>query len=457
MKKRMFVTVLLMWFANQTACCLAQVRNEPVNVTAYERPIRVACIGDSITYGHSVRNRDKNSYPAQLQTLLGAKWQVINCGKSGATMIKDTGRPIWKESVFQEAIDSKPDVVVIMLGTNDAALQDVEKIKTEYTADCKEMVDFFLNLPSKPRLWLCRPVPLIAGRQDARMNNLKNIITPIVEQIAAGKGVGLIDLYAVLENRAELYPDKVHPDEEGAKWMAREVYRVITGQTPPLPDMVNIGNLVVFGDSTTALRGNLEVYSQILQKELPENQIQVNGINAGKSGDNTNQARERFEKDVLSKNPDFVIIQFGINDSMVDVWKDPPAIVPRIAKQEYEQNLTYFVTALKQRNIPVILMTPNPLRWTEKLKQKYGKPPYDSNDSAGLNVILKDYAQSVRQIASEQKVPLVDVYTIFENYGKVAYQSVDELLLDGMHPNQTGHRITAYRLRKQIESMMRNQ
>ena len=426
------------------------------DMSAVEAVVKVACVGDSITYGAGIKNREKDTYPAHLQSLLGEKWQVINCGKNGATMMKNTGRPIWKESVFQQAVDSDPDIVIIMLGTNDAALQDIDKLKAEYAADCGEMVDMFLGLPGKPRVWLCRPVPLIAGRQDDRMNNLKNVVTPIVGQIAKEKGVGLIDMYAVLENRPELFPDKVHPDEEGAALIAGEVYRAITGKQPPMPEMIDIGSLVAFGDSTTALRGELEVYSQILQKELPANQIKVNIINAGIPGNNTSQARERFEKDVLSKKPDMVVIQFGINDSMTDVWKDPPADTPRVALTKYEQNLTYFVKVLKQQGIPVILMTPNPLRWTDRLKELYGKPPYDINDPDGLNVILKDYAQSVRNIAAEEKVPVVDIYTFFQNYGKVKYQSVDELLSDGMHPNQTGQRIVAYRLRKQIEAMERN-
>jgi len=101
--------------------------NHPIDAKIYNRTIRVACVGDSITYGHNVNDRDKNSYPAQLQMLLGEKWQVINCGTIGATMIKDSHRPIWKECVFLEAIEFDPDVVVIMLCTNDASIPDLEK------------------------------------------------------------------------------------------------------------------------------------------------------------------------------------------------------------------------------------------------------------------------------------------------------------------------------------------
>ena len=118
-------------------------------------------------------------------------------------MIKASGRPIWKDKVFQQAIDFQPSVVVIMLGTNDAAWKDTDKMTTEYTADCRAMIDLFLNLPSKPRLWVCMPPPLIPGRQDHRMNNLRNVLTPIVEKIAKEKKVGLIDMYTTLNGRPE--------------------------------------------------------------------------------------------------------------------------------------------------------------------------------------------------------------------------------------------------------------
>ncbi len=140
--------------------------------------------------------------------------------------------------------------------------------------------------------------------------------------------------------------------------------------------------LVAFGDSTTALRGSLTVYATILQEELRG----VRVINAGISGNTTEMARARFDKDVLAHKPAIAIIQFGINDSAVDVWKKPPATQPRVAPERYEANLRHFVETLKSRDARVILMTPNPLRWTPKLKQMYGKPPYKPDDPDGFNI-----------------------------------------------------------------------
>jgi len=201
------------------------------------------------------------------------------------------------------------------------------------------------------------------------------------------------------------------------------------------------GELVVvtFGDSTTATRGELNIYSQVLRDEVDGVQV----INAGIGGDHTGDARARFEKDVRAHQPDVVVIQFGINDAAVDVWKDPPATESRVSLADFEANLRYLIDTLAADGGQVILMTPNPLRWNAKMREMYGKSPYDPNVEDGFNVRLKEYAAKVRELAKEKKLALVDVYQLFEKHGAKDGRSVDELLLDGIHPNEVGQRIVA--------------
>lgn len=208
--------------------------------------------------------------------------------------------------------------------------------------------------------------------------------------------------------------------------------------------------VVAFGDSTTATRGPLKIYAGILQSELPERQFPVQVINAGIGGNNTDQARARFDRDVLAQSPDIVIIQFGINDAAVDVWKDPPATQPRVSIDAYVDNLRHFVQVLRSRSARVVLMTPNPMRWTPQMKQLYGKSPYAPDDVNGFNVLLTHYAQKVRDLAKAEHVPLVDVEHLFEEYGRQDGQSVSDLLLDGIHPNDSGHRLVADQLIQQL-------
>lgn len=208
--------------------------------------------------------------------------------------------------------------------------------------------------------------------------------------------------------------------------------------------------LVAFGDSTTAARGSLRVYPDLLAKALSAKGLNTKVINAGKPGDTTGTARFRFRKDVVKQRPDIAVIQFGINDSTIDVWRDPPATKHRIGIHYYTGMLDYFVETLQEQKCTVILMTPNPLRWTPELKKRYGKPPYQPDDPDGFNTSLAPYAESVRELAKKRKVPLIDVYAAFQAHGKVEGKSVDELLLDGMHPNDRGHRLIANLLVAQI-------
>lgn len=188
--------------------------------------------------------------------------------------------------------------------------------------------------------------------------------------------------------------------------------------------------MVAFGDSTTANRAGITPYAARLQSSLG-----VPVVNAGVPGNDTTQARARLEKDVLSHHPAVVIVQFGLNDAGVDVWKQPPASQPRVALATYTGNLAVIVSAVRERGGAVILMTPNPMTWTPKLRELYGKPPYHPDRDDGMNAVVTDYAQAVRDLADREKIPLLDIYRAFSGDPR----GVSALLLDGMHPNNAGH------------------
>ncbi|MCW5553013.1 MAG: exo-alpha-sialidase [Verrucomicrobiae bacterium] len=215
--------------------------------------------------------------------------------------------------------------------------------------------------------------------------------------------------------------------------------------------------IVAFGDSTTAPRAvegrELAVYADLLATDARLSERGVKIINAGVSANTTSDARARFRRDVLARRPAVVIIQFGINDAAVDVWKNPPATAPRVSRDDYAANLSFFVTEVKRRGAQPILMTPNPLRWTDRMRSMYGKPPYLPDDADGFNVLLKSYADAVREVAKQTGTPLVDVYAAFHAQGDNASHSVDELLLDGMHPNEKGHRLIVDLLKRQLAAM----
>lgn len=208
--------------------------------------------------------------------------------------------------------------------------------------------------------------------------------------------------------------------------------------------------IVAFGDSLTAPRGNIEVYPGILATDLSHDGKDVTVINAGVGGHTTAQATSRFERDVLQADPDLVVILFGINDAAVDVWKNPPAAEPRVSLADYRANLGSWVKTLREAGIPVVLMTPNPLRWTDGLRKLYGKPPYRPDDPDGMNVLLHDYAAAVREIAREHETGLVDIHALATAYESKGPAKNRPFSRDGMHPESEGHRLIAAALIEEL-------
>jgi lysophospholipase L1-like esterase len=190
-------------------------------------PIKVACVGDSITQG--VGAKSGQSYPAQLQALLGEGYKVGNFGVSGRTLLKQGDFPYWKENKYKAALAMEPAIVIIMLGTNDTKPQNW-KHEAEFAADYRELVKSFQSLKSQPKVFVCRPVP-VPGKGNYGINeeNIQKEI-PRVDALAKELGCGVIDMHAALEKFPEMLPDRVHPNTAGAGEMAKAAAKAITGK-----------------------------------------------------------------------------------------------------------------------------------------------------------------------------------------------------------------------------------
>ena len=205
---------------------------KPVDPADFKVPVKVACIGDSITQGSGLPDAGKNSYPGQLQSLLGDKWKVGNFGVSGRTLLKKGDYPYWNEKAYKDALASSPDVVIIMLGTNDTKPQNWAH-EAEFTADYTELVKSFQALASKPRIYVCRPCPVPEpGAFGINEKNNKEWIKRI-DKMAKEMDLGMIDMHKALEDKPQLLPDRVHPNVEGAGEMAKAAYKELTGKKAP--------------------------------------------------------------------------------------------------------------------------------------------------------------------------------------------------------------------------------
>ena len=195
-----------------------------------QQKIKVACIGNSITYGAGVKDRN-NTYPNQLQKLLGDQYEVMNLGASGKTMLKKGNDPYWKERAFTRAKEFAPDIVIIKLGTNDSKPQNW-KYKSEFEADYRAFIQEFKNLPSKPRIWVCYPVPVVKDNFGITDSIVRGEVIPKTKKVAKAEKVKIINLQKALKGYDAHIPDGVHPDDIGAGQIAKTVYKKIHRYKP---------------------------------------------------------------------------------------------------------------------------------------------------------------------------------------------------------------------------------
>jgi sialidase-1 len=258
--------------------------------------------------------------------------------------------------------------------------------------------------------------------------------------IAANYGTGQRVSYPYLYERrpGELWITTMQGDLRMKIAVADLARGEVPAFAPPAEPVSQPGGVVMLGDSTTAQRPGAidKVYAARVQEALASAGIALSVSNAGVPSDTTQNARARLQRDVLAHKPRVVVIQFGLNDAAVDVWRNPPATAPRVSLADHEANLRWLVATLRHEQVKPILMTTNPTRWTAQLRELYGRPPYRPEDVDGFDApLLARYNDTVRRVAADLTVPLVDVHVAFSQH------DTDRLLLDGLHPNDAGHQL----------------
>ena len=183
-------------------------------------PVRVACIGDSITYGAGIKGRDSLAYPQQLQQKLGKKYEVVNFGVSGATMLKKGNKPYWETKEYKNAIDFNPNIIILMLGTNDSKPINWKSNNNNFEKDYNDMILIFQELKAKPKIYLGIPLPVVKNRWGIQKNVVEDKVTNLIKEIAKTHNLKTIDYYKIFNDKLELLPDNIHPNAKGAKLIA---------------------------------------------------------------------------------------------------------------------------------------------------------------------------------------------------------------------------------------------
>jgi acyl-CoA thioesterase I len=179
---------------------------------------RVACVGDSIT--------EITSYVSMLQAKMNQTSTIGNFGKSGATVSLSSVEPYLLENISKAAQVFQPNIVIILLGTNDAR-QDVYPYIDTFVSDYKLLISKFQALESNPKIYLALPPPIFNNTIGISTSHLADEVIPRIRQVANETGLPLIDIYTPMLNHPEYFVDGVHPNDDGARVIAETVYRGI--------------------------------------------------------------------------------------------------------------------------------------------------------------------------------------------------------------------------------------
>ena len=192
-----------------------------------ENAVRVACIGNSITDGYGIGMSPVNGYPAVLQKKLGEGYLVKNFGVSARTMMNKGDLPYMNELAWRDAKAFNPNIVVIKLGTNDSKTHNWVHGADEYRQSMQAMIDTLKALPSKPKIYLCSPIPAFKDSWTINDSVIVNGEMPIIKKLAKKNKCQFIDLHTSYTYGDMMLNDGIHPNAKGAAKMADIIFDAI--------------------------------------------------------------------------------------------------------------------------------------------------------------------------------------------------------------------------------------
>lgn len=377
-------------------------------------PLRWACIGNSITQGPG-----DQAYPVELGKLLGPGYIVENDGSSGRTLLKKGDYPYWTVGKLSNVMAFKPNIVTIKLGTNDSKPVNWDAHKGEFEKDLLALIDTLGTLSTKPRIWLAIPVPAFSdgsGPTGIRGSVIKNEIIPIIKKVAADRGLPTIDLYTPMLDKKALFPDNVHPNDEGHDSIARIIYRTYLSKST---------RVACIGNSITEYGGGADAKDAYPIKLNELLGVAHYAVNKGKSGAYMQKVSPfpywstGLLKQVIDFKPNVVTIKLGTNDSRAQYWN----------KDKFIADYKSFIDSLNTLNPkPKIWMCLPVPAW-----QRNGAWPF--NGISG-DIIKDQTIPALNQIAKDKGLEVIDLHT--------PMLARENLVPDGVHPNAAGQDTLAH-------------
>lgn len=240
----------------------------PLLAVAQEK-IKVACIGNSVTYGYGHKEPSRTSYPTQLQQMLGDKYEVRNFGHSGATLLSKGHRPYINLPEYKAALEFAPDIAVIHLGLNDTDPRNWPNYRDEFYNDYINIIEALREANPEVDVYVCQMTPIFhwhrrfkSGTRDWYWQ-----IQELIPYIAEYDMFELIELNRYLYHRPDLMPDALHPDAEGAGIIAKQVYSAITNDFGGLSlPAIYSDNMVIQRDKPFVVKGTANAGDEVIVK-----------------------------------------------------------------------------------------------------------------------------------------------------------------------------------------------
>jgi len=398
-------------------------------------PIKWATIGNSITQGVGATT----SYPVRLGTKLGAAFVIENDGVSGTTLLKKGDMPYWTRGRLTNVFAFRPSIITIKLGTNDTKTQNWQ-YGSEFATDLTAMIDTLAAMPSRPQIWLVLPVPIFPNTFGIRDSILRTAIIPIINQVAATKGLNVIDAYNPLKNFPALFPDGVHPNDAGADSIASIIYRAFVSKATRI---ACVGNSITAG-ATLANAGSTAypiLLNMLLGRGYYVKNEGVSGAYMQKSGALPYWSTAQFT-DVFRYKPNIITIALGTNDSRVTRWNGARF------RTDYNAMIDTFNTIIPQPRIWSVKpmpawyainnssVTPTVMGWG-----------FD-NGIAGNGIsgftIRDSVIPSAQQVATQRALSTIDLYVPMLMGQPYTYNVTPSWVPDGVHPRELGHDTIAH-------------
>lgn len=187
---------------------------------------RVACVGDSITYGHGTTRWPDRTYPMHLSRMLGKGYHVNNFGFNGRTVNPDCADAYAATKLFTQSTQYRADILVFMMGTNDTKPRNWRGAEA-FHRDLLQMLDCY----PEAKCILCTPAAAFYKEGAAYplaeyeiQPELVDTIAEIVRQVAAERSCELLDIHSLTKENPQWYiKDRIHPNDQGAESIARAV------------------------------------------------------------------------------------------------------------------------------------------------------------------------------------------------------------------------------------------